>query len=151
MAGDDAGDDVAEIGLRVDGVELAGFHQRGDDDPMLATAVGAGEERVFAIERDRPDGALDHVGVDLDATVVEEAREALPAREGIADGFGELALLADEAELLSEPRLQRRDDGTTAGLPGGVTFLGGAATDVDLDLVERCDARERLRGERRRA
>lgn len=36
MASDDAGDDVAEIGLRTDGVELAGFHQRGDDGPVLA-------------------------------------------------------------------------------------------------------------------
>lgn len=38
MAGDDAGDDVCEIGLRVDGVELAGLHKRGDDSPMLGAA-----------------------------------------------------------------------------------------------------------------
>jgi len=64
MTGDYAGD-VGEVGLRVDGVELAGLYQRGDDGPVLAAAVGAGEESVLAIERDRPDGALDHVGVDL--------------------------------------------------------------------------------------
>ena len=51
MTGDDAGDGVGEIGLRVDGVELAGFHERGDDGPVLAAAVGASEERVLAIER----------------------------------------------------------------------------------------------------
>ena len=85
MTGDDAGGDVGEIGLRVDGVELTGLHQRGDDSPVLAAAVGAAEERILAVECDRPDGALDHVGVDLDAAVVEEAAEALPTREGVAE------------------------------------------------------------------
>ena len=88
MTGDDDGDDVGEIGLRIDGVELAGPHQRGDDGLVLAAAVGACEERVLAIERDRPDGALDHVGVDLDAAVVKEATEPRPSREGVADGLG---------------------------------------------------------------
>ena len=41
MAGDDAADDVTEIGLRVDGVQLAGLHERGDDGPVLAAVVGA--------------------------------------------------------------------------------------------------------------
>lgn len=55
MAGDDAGDDVGEVGVRVDAVELRGFDERGDRRPMLATAVGTGEERILPIEGDRPD------------------------------------------------------------------------------------------------
>lgn len=101
MAGDEAGDDVAEIGLRFDDVELAGLRERGDDGPVLAAAVGAGKERILVIERDQPDCALDHVEVDFDAAVVEEAGEALPVREGGADCLGELALLADEAGAFS--------------------------------------------------
>ena len=73
MAVDDLGDDVGEIGLRIDAAEFAGLDQRGDDGPVLAAAVGAGEQRVLAVERDRSDAALDDVGVDLDAAVVEEA------------------------------------------------------------------------------
>ena len=46
---------------------------------MLAAAVGAGKERVLAVERQRADGALDGVGVQLDAPVLQEADEALPA------------------------------------------------------------------------
>lgn len=151
MAGDNAGDDVDEVSLRVDGVELAGLHQRSDDGPLPAAAVGAREERVLAIERDLPDRALDDVRVDLDAAVVEEAGEALPAREGVADGLGELTLLADEAELLLKPWLQRRDDEAASGLAGGTAFLGRAAFDVGLDLIERRDARERFRGDGRGA
>ena len=40
--------------------------------------------------------------------VVEEAGEALPARERIADRLGELALLADQTELLAQPWLEYR-------------------------------------------
>ncbi len=58
--------------------------------------------RLSAIGRD---GALDHVRGNLDAGRRRESGEALPAREGVADGLGELALLADEAELLLEPWL----------------------------------------------
>ena len=73
MAPDDAGDDVGEVGLRVDAVQLAGLDERGEDRPVLGAAVGAGEESVLAVEGEGPDGALDGVGVDLDAAVVEEA------------------------------------------------------------------------------
>ena len=33
----------------------------------------------FSIQRDRPDGSLDDVGVNLDPAIVNEPREALPA------------------------------------------------------------------------
>ncbi len=58
--------------MRLDGVELAGFDQRRDDRPVLGSAVGSGEQGVLAIEGDRSDGPFDGIGVDLDATVVEE-------------------------------------------------------------------------------
>ena len=73
MTRDDLGEHVAQVSLRIDGVHLAGFDERGDDRPMLAAAVGASEEMIFAPERDRPDCARDDIGVDFDAAVVEEA------------------------------------------------------------------------------
>ncbi len=100
---DDLRDDVGEVGVRFDADKFAGLDQRGDDGPMLAAAVGAREERVFAIQGDRPDRALDDVGVDLDAAVVEEAGQALPTRERIADRFSEFCLLTDQSELGAQP------------------------------------------------
>jgi len=41
MANDDLGDDVGEMGMRVDIAELAGFDERGDNGPVLTAAVGA--------------------------------------------------------------------------------------------------------------
>lgn len=56
MAIDDAGNDVGQIAVRLDPEELAAFDQRGNDSPMLGTAIGAGEERVFARQGKRPNG-----------------------------------------------------------------------------------------------
>jgi hypothetical protein len=78
MPVDEAAEDVGEIGLGVDRVELAGLDQRGDDAPVDAALIGAGEQRVLAIERDRADRALDGVGIDLDPAVVKEDGEAGP-------------------------------------------------------------------------
>jgi len=48
MTVDDAGNDVAQIGVRLDAEQLAAFDQRGEDCPMPGAAIGAGEEGVFA-------------------------------------------------------------------------------------------------------
>ena len=69
----DAGEDVGEPGLRVNVVELGGGEEGAYGCPSGAAAVGACEQMVLTTERDRPDCALDDIGVDLDAAVVEEA------------------------------------------------------------------------------
>jgi hypothetical protein len=48
VALDDAGDDVGDIGLRIDVVELGGLDQGGEDRPVLGAAVRAGEQGVLA-------------------------------------------------------------------------------------------------------
>ena len=99
MAVDDPGEDVGEVGNRVDVVQLAGFDQRRDSGPMLGATVGARKQRIFPVERDRAYRALDGIVVELDAAIVDEVRQALPARQGVADGFGEFALLADKTKF----------------------------------------------------
>ena len=89
MAVDDLADHVGKVCLRLDAVEFAGFNQRCDDRPMLAATIGTGEQRILSVQRDRSDAALHHVRIDLDAAVVEEAREAIPARQRITDRLGE--------------------------------------------------------------
>jgi hypothetical protein len=68
---------------------------------VLAGTVGAGEEMVFAPECNRAEGALDDIGVDFYAAVIEESNKAVPAREGVTDS-------ADHGDLLYDDR----------GLPG---------------------------------
>ena len=71
--------------------------------------------------------------------------------ERVADRRGELGLLADELELGAQPGFEGFDQRPTALLADRTTFVGGTATDVLLDPVERCNARQRLGGDRRRA
>ena len=42
---DEAGEDVGEIGFGIDVVQFAGLDEGGEDRPVLAAAIGAGEER----------------------------------------------------------------------------------------------------------
>ena len=46
-----------------------------DSDP-LRDAIAPGEPRILAIEGNRADGALDHVQIHLDPTIIEEQRQA---------------------------------------------------------------------------
>jgi hypothetical protein len=133
---DDAREDVGQIRERVDVVQLAGLDQGRDDGPMFGASVRAGEQRVFPIERDRADGALDGVVVELDAAVIDEARQALPARQGIADGLGKLAFPADQAEFYAQPRLKRVDQGPAFQGSDRSALLRTSAPDIFLDGVE---------------
>ena len=106
-------------------------------------------QRVLAIERDRPDRPLHDVGINLDPAIVEEVDEAVPAAEAIADRLGDRALPGDGRELNFEPGLEAVDERLRPLLAGGMARLGLLAADLDLDGVDRGDARECLAGNRR--
>jgi hypothetical protein len=59
MTVDDGDERRGQIGQRIDGIELAGFDERGDGCPVLGTCIVVREERVLATEGYRPNGALD--------------------------------------------------------------------------------------------
>ena len=80
MAGDKAREGRGQVGVRVDAVQFAGLDQGGDHRLMLGTAVRAREERILATEGERPDGPLDDIGVDLQATICEVEGVALIVR-----------------------------------------------------------------------
>jgi hypothetical protein len=124
MSRDDPGQHIAHISLRIDAVHLASFDERGDDRPMLAAAVGAGVEMVFAPECNRAGGALDHIGVDLDAAVVQESNKAVPAREGVPDRERD-SRFGDGGKPGFEPETEVVDERFCAPLPR----LAGSSTE----------------------
>jgi hypothetical protein len=79
MAIDDPGEDVGQVGKRIDFVQLTGFDQGCDCGPMLGAAIRASEQRIFPIERDGADRSFDGIVVDLDVAVIDEARQAFPS------------------------------------------------------------------------
>src|SRR3546814_16052616 len=73
----------------------------------MTAAVASGEQMVFPAECHRTDGAFDRIGVEFDAAVVEEAGQAGPPSERIADGVGQRAARWDERELRLQPAFHR--------------------------------------------
>ena len=116
---------------------------------MFGAAIRACEQSIFPVERDGADGALDGVVVEFDAAIVDEARQAFPAQQDVADGFGEFALLTDKTKFCPQPGFEGIDEGTAFLLPDGATFVGAAAPDVLLDGIEPGDMFERFAGNRR--
>ena len=150
MVVDDPGEDVSQVFERVDVVEFAGLDERSDGGPVFGAAIRSREQRIFPVERDGADGAFDGIVVELDTAIVDEARQTFPARQGVPDCFGELALLADQTKFCAQPWFKGIDKRLTFLLPDGATFIGAAATDVFLDGIERGNVFERFAGNRRR-
>ena len=82
---DHAREHVMDIGVGFDVVELAGLNQRTEHGPTLAAAIATREEMILATECNRPDRAFNRVGIELDATVMKEARQTFPAGEGASN------------------------------------------------------------------
>lgn len=72
MTAGELGQRPGQPGVRVDAGDLAVLDQRSDDRPVVTALVGAGKQRILAIEGQRPNRPLDGIGIELDAAVVEE-------------------------------------------------------------------------------
>src|SRR5262245_53668868 len=98
--------------------------------------VRSGEQMILAPECNGADRSLDWVGVELDATVVQESREAMPARQCITDRFGELAAARRVGELLFQPELQIVDERFGERPPFGHSMRRGLTANALLDGIE---------------
>ena len=99
MTVDDPGEDVGQIAERINIVQLTCLDQRCDGGPVFGAAIRSCEQSILSVERDRANGAFDGVVVELDAAIVDKTCQAFPARQGVTDGFGELALLTDQTKF----------------------------------------------------
>ena len=111
MALGHAVEDIPEVGIGLDVIEFGGSDERGDHGPAVTTSIGSGEEMVLAAERDRSNGTLNGIVVELDATVIEEAAKRRPARKGVADRFCQAAVRRNTTKLLLEPQLLHHSAG----------------------------------------
>ncbi len=72
------GEDVTQIGFRIETVEFCGFDQREYGGGAFSAFVRSSEQPVLSAERDWPDGAFGGIVVDLNAAVINEATEGCP-------------------------------------------------------------------------
>src|SRR5215469_15587332 len=127
------------------------LNQRSETGPTKCSLIVARKQAILFCHRNQAICPLDTVGVHLDAAVVQEAYQATPALETVADGLGNGALLRHGGELDFQPGLQAFDARPGFRLPRGATLLGALPTDAVLDGIEFRDALERLARDRRRA
>lgn len=73
MSVDHAIEHVAQIGVGFDAVHLAGFDQRAQRRPSGATLIGARKKMILSAKCNGTDRALNWIGVELDATIVQES------------------------------------------------------------------------------
>jgi hypothetical protein len=100
-------------------VHVAGLEPRIDHDPVLGTRIVALEEGSLAVEIYGADRTFDRVVVELDATIIEKAREGFPALEDTVHGTGEVAMPRGRCtgNRLSAERLRLFDDIGSASFP----------------------------------
>ena len=72
---------LAQIALRIEPVELGRPHEAVDRRRAFAARVRAHDEVVLAPQADAPQCALGGIVVDLDAAIVEVARQRSPPRQ----------------------------------------------------------------------
>ena len=90
------------------------------------------------IEGQRPDGSLHRVVVDFDPAVFEKEAKASTARQRVADRLGELGFLADQRQLLVQPRLGRgilRSSRSLGEWNGRPELRGAAYADTCVPLA----------------
>jgi hypothetical protein len=152
--GQDA-EQVAEVGLGIETMEARGGDQREEVAGGLAVVVAADEEPGLAAGRDAAQLALGVVVGELEAAVVEEARERAVLAVGVAERrTQQAALVADARVLDGDPREEgvgvRPQVPLALGLDLGVREIAPGAVEVEdaLDAQHGLARDGVLRGDR---
>jgi hypothetical protein len=95
---------------------------------------------VLATEGDGADGTFDGVGVEFDASVIEEPAKCAPTGERIPDCISKAAARRNPIEFRLEPNLRGLDNRQRFGSPHTLPYLGRSTPDGRLDRIELSDA-----------
>jgi hypothetical protein len=138
-----------EIGVRLNAVELAGLDERRDAGPGSATFVMAREQRVFGVEGDRANGALDNVTVHLDSAVLKKQLQSVYVFCDVGELLAKVGFCGDAGSLDFEPDLKFIHQWFGLLLPYGLAVCSRLSPDRVFDLVELCDTLEPFTGDGR--
>jgi hypothetical protein len=133
-----------QVRVGFDIVQFGSFNQRAEGRPARAAGIRTGKQMILAPECNRTNRALHGIGVELDATIVQEPREAMPTRQRLADRFGEPAAARRVGELLLQPELQIVDERFGERPPFGHSMRRGLTANALLDGIELANSPQRL-------
>ena len=145
----DAGQDVTQVGFRVEAVELGRFGERVDGGGTLATRVRSGEEIILAAKGDAADRTLGGIIVDLDAAIVDVAGLGIPTIQRIAHGGGKIGFAREFRQGGFELRLVIVEQRQRLLFATSLPLIGWFAPDIGLNAIQCPDAVEGLAGDGR--
>ena len=100
---------MGQIDMRIDTVQLAGLDQGSYDAPVFGFGVLASEQRVFEIQSDGPDCALDGIIVHLDTAVSQTQAKSIPVFCDVFERFTQRGFCRQPGAIGREPRFKRGD------------------------------------------
>ena len=106
---DDGPEGLRQVGMRLDGVEFAGFDQGRDGCPVCGTRIVAREESVLSVQGDGSDCSLDGVVVNLDPAVNQEPAEVSLILCDVFQRLTQGGLCGYASAVVGEPRLEVGD------------------------------------------
>ena len=143
-----AADQIGEPRFSIDAIEAASLDESEEDRGPVSAGVGTEERPVSAPERERTDSALSRIVGHLQAPVLGEAAERLPAVEAVAYRLGKLALAADPTEACLQVSFEVHEQGRAARLAHGTPVFSALAIDLPLDCEDGADLFQRLKRDR---
>src|SRR5262245_6614057 len=144
MPVDHALEHIMQVRVGLDVVHFGSLNERTERRPARSALIRSSEQMILSPECNRTDRALDRIGVELDTTIVQEPREAMPARQCITDRFGELAAARRVGKLLFQPELQILDERLGERPPFGHSMRRGLTADALLDGIKLTNSPQRL-------
>ena len=96
------GEQVAQVGVRIDAARAATLDDGVEDGAALAGIGIAEEEPVFLSERGGTNGVLDEIIVDFDSAIFEIDTKQWPVGERVVDGLVKSAARQIAAGLFEE-------------------------------------------------
>ena len=139
-----AGEHIAQVGVRVVPVHARRLHQAHHGCCPLARAQAAGKQPVVPANGNGPDLVLDPVVVHGQLPVIDEARQRSPAAQAVIERFGRCRTIGQLLPVQCHPFMQRIEDGLGVLLSDGLALIGAQFLDIALDVV---DLGELLQGE----
>lgn len=142
--GRETGEDVLEVGKRVDPSAAAAFDDRVEDGSPLPGSGLAHEEPVLFPKRGGSDGVFDAVVVDLHAAVSEIHGKRGPLGQRVVDGLAEEAFGPMPRLVPNEGAVEAFNDRAAVAGSGGDAQRGAGFLFAEggFDLVEQLDLAE---------
>ena len=87
-----AGKDIGEPGLRIDGVELGSLDKSVDGGSSSSALIGTGKGPVVTTDSDAAQGSFGGIVGEAEPPVIEETGKRHPTLEAVIDGFRHFGL-----------------------------------------------------------